>query len=260
MNRCASFLVLAATLLWHSSVPGATSGDSAWPQFRGPGGRGVATNANLPDHWSASENVAWKAEIPGRGWSSPIIWGDRVFLTTAISSGETEQPKKGLYFGGERRDAPRPEHEWKVLCLDLSSGKTRWERVVQRTKPAGPVHLKNTYASETPVTEGERVFAYLGNAGVFCLDFDGHPVWSKPLEPHKTRYGWGTAASPVLHGDRLYLVNDNDEQSYLLALDRRTGKEILRVERDEKSNWSTPFVWEHERRTEVVTAGSGKVR
>src|SRR5439155_9564034 len=124
----------------------------------------------------------------------------------------------------------------------------------------GPKHVKNTYASETPVTDGERVYACIGNAGVFCLDFEGHQVWSRPLEPRKTRAGWGTAASPVLHGERLYLVNDNDEQSYLLALDKRTGKEIWRVDRDEKSNWSTPFVWENEQRTEIVTAGSGKVR
>src|SRR5438128_2351859 len=97
-----------------------------WPQFRGPGARGVATSTNLPDHWSATENVAWKTEVPGSGWSSPVVWGDRVFLTTAVSSGDSEPPKKGLYIGGERRDAPRPQHEWKVFCLELSSGKVRW--------------------------------------------------------------------------------------------------------------------------------------
>ena len=126
-------------------------------------------------------------------------------------------------------------------------------------RPA-PTHVKNSYASETPVTDGERVYAYFGNVGVFCFDFEGRPVWSKPLEPHAMRDGWGTAASPVLHGDRLYLVNDNEEQSYLLALDKRTGKEVWRVDRDEKSNWSTPYVWENDQRTEIVTPGSGKVR
>ena len=110
------------------------------------------------------------------------------------------------------------------------------------------------------MTDGERVYACVGGVGLFCLDFAGHEVWSKPLEPHKMRGGWGTAASPVLHGDRLYLVSDNEEQSYLLALDKRSGKEIWRVDRDEKSNWSTPYVWENEQRCEIVTAGSGKVR
>ena len=106
-----------------SAASDTKSPENSWPQFRGPGARGVASGANLPEHWSATENVAWKAEIPGRGWSSPIVSGDHVFLTTAISSGQVEQPKKGLYFGGERKDAPRVEHEWKLLCLDLKSGK-----------------------------------------------------------------------------------------------------------------------------------------
>ena len=255
-----SLFILATTALTSVSLCGAPVDGARWPQFRGPSGRGVATNANLPEHWSATENVAWKTEIPGHGWSSPIVWGDRVFLTTAVSSGETEPPKKGLYFGGERRDAPRPEHAWKVLCLDLTSGKVRWERVVHQGKPAGPIHVKNTYASETPVTDGERVYACIGNVGVFCLDFEGRPVWSETFEPHKTAHGWGTAGSPVYYRNRLYVVNDNDEQSYLLALDAATGKELWRTPRDEKSNWSTPFVWENEKRTEIVTAGSGKVR
>jgi outer membrane protein assembly factor BamB len=244
-------------------VPGssrALAQDANWPQFRGLGGRGITESTNLLEHWSASENVAWKAEIPGRGWSSPIVWGERVFLTTAVNSGTSEPPKKGLYIGGERPNAPRPEHEWKLVCLDLASGKVRWERVIHRGEPAGPVHVKNSYASETPVTDGDRVYVCVGNVGVFCLDLTGREVWSKPLEPHKTRNGWGTAASPVLHGDRLYLVSDNEEQSYLLALDKGTGKEVWRVDREEKSNWSTPYVWENERRSEIVTAGSGKVR
>jgi outer membrane protein assembly factor BamB len=131
---------------------------------------------------------------------------------------------------------------------------------VKRAEPAEPRHLKNTYASETPVTDGERVYSYFGNVGVYCLDLDGHPVWSKAVEPHKTRSGWGTAASPVLYHDRLYLISDNDEQSYLLALDKRTGKEAWRVDRDERSNWSTPYVWENKQRSELITAGTGKVR
>jgi outer membrane protein assembly factor BamB len=258
--KATALMVVAVTLCGGPGSSGARAGDANWPQFRGPGARGITTNTSVPEHWSASENVAWKAEIPGRGWSSPIVWGDRVFLTTAVNSGTPEPPKKGLYLGGERPNAPRPEHEWKVVCLDLSSGKVQWEHVVHRGPPPGPSHLKNSYASETPVTDGERVYVLVGNVGVFCLDFAGHEVWSKPLEPHKTRSGWGTAASPVLHGDRLYLVSDNEEQSYLLALDKRTGKEAWRVDRDEKSNWSTPYVWENDQRTEIVTPGSGKVR
>src|SRR5262249_38656081 len=149
------------------SLKGALSApiDANWPQFRGPASRGVAHSTKLPDQWSATENVAWKTDIAGNGWSSPIVWEKSVFLTTAVSADEPEAPRKGLYFGGERRDAPRPEHRWKVLSLDLSSGKVNWEKVVHHGRPAGPKHLKNSYASETPVTDGERIYVYLGNEG-----------------------------------------------------------------------------------------------
>jgi outer membrane protein assembly factor BamB len=260
MNSKALKVMVAAALYGSLNSSGLLAGEANWPQFRGPGARGISTNTNLPEHWSASENVAWKAQIPGRGWSSPIVWSNRVFLTTAVSAGSSEPPKKGLYLGGERPNAPHAEHEWKVICLDLASGMVRWEHVVHRGAPPGPAHLKNSYASETPVTDGERVYVCVGNVGVFCLDFEGREVWFKPLEAHKTRMGWGTAASPVLYRDRLYVVSDNEEQSYLLALDKVTGTEVWRVDRDEKSNWSTPYVWENEQRSEIVTAGSGKVR
>ena len=237
----------------------APASDVAWPQFLGPGERAVSANPKVPDHWSATENVAWKTSLPGRGWSSPVVCGDRIFLTTVVGDDE-ELPQKGLYRGGERTEAAASEHQWKVLCLDLRSGKMLWDRSVHRGALPGPKHSKNSYASETPVADGQRVYAYFGNVGVFCLDMEGRTVWSKRLQPHATRADWGTAASPVLHEDRLYLVNDNEEQSYILALDKITGQEAWRADRDEKSNWSTPYVWENRQRTEIVTPGSRKVR
>jgi len=231
-----------------------------WPQFRGPEARGVAGEPNLPDRWSATENIAWKTDVTGRGWSSPIVWDKRIFLTTAVTHGELEEPKKGLYFGGNRPDAPKLQEEYQVLCLDLASGKKLWEQTVHQGPPPSPIHIKNSYASETPVTDGQRVYAYFGNLGLFCFDLDGQALWSRRFEPVPIRNGWGTAASPVLFGDRLYLVNDNDAESYLLCLDTRTGKDVWRVLRDEKSNWSTPFLWKNDRRTEIVTLGTGKVR
>jgi len=258
MKETIAMLVFAAALL--AAFHLCAAADDNWPQFRGPGARGVAAHADLPDRWSASENIAWKTEIPGRGWSSPIVWGNRVFLTTVINLGESEPPKKGLYLGGERPKAATSQHQWKVLCLDLMSGKLLWERMVHEGPPPASIHVKNSYASETPVTDGESVYAYFGNVGVFCLDFAGEPVWSCPLAPRVTWAAWGPAASPVLSGDRLYLVNDNEEQSYLLALDKRSGREIWRVSRDEKSNWSTPYVWHNSLRSEIVTPGTEKVR
>ncbi len=235
-------------------------GQTNWPQFRGPHAAGIGTDPALPDRWSATENVAWKTDLPGRSWSSPIVWGDRVFVTAVVDLGVSEPPKKGLYFGGDRPEPPKSEHQWKVFCLDLATGKVRWERTVHRGAPATPVHLKSTYGAETPVTDGERVYALFGGVGVFAFTHDGDPVWTRRLEPRKTRYGWGSAASPALHGGRLFLVDDNDDRAQLTALDARTGTEIWRTDRDEKSNWSTPFIWQNGRRTELVTTGTRAVR
>jgi len=234
-------------------------GEVNWPCFRGLS-CGLAEDKVLPVSWSTTENVVWKVDVVGRGWSCPVVWGDKIFLTTVASEGRVEDAKKGLYFGGNREKASGAIHHWIVYCFDWSSGKTLWQETVHKGKPAQPVHIKNTYASETPVTDGERVYFYFGNVGVFCFDLDGKEVWSKEIAPAKMRYNWGTAASPVLHGDNLFIVNDNDEKSYLLALDKKTGKEVFRVERGEKSNWVTPYVWQNAERTELVTCGTGKIR
>ncbi len=235
------------------------SAGTDWHQFRGAEAAGTSDNPALPDTWSATENIAWKSPVPGRGWSSPVVAGDRVILTTAESTGETEPVKEGLYFGGER--PPTSDvHAWRVLCLDLATGGTLWERKVHEGIPPHGRHLKNSYASETPVTDGQRVFAYFGNVGLFAFDLDGTPLWERRWEPVETRHGWGTAASPYLHGERIYIINDNDEQSHLTALDALTGDVVWRRDRDEPSNWSPPFVWEHAERTEIVTTGSGRVR
>jgi outer membrane protein assembly factor BamB len=231
-----------------------------WPQFRGPGALGVADNPNLPDRWSTNENVAWKIEIPGRGWSAPIVWGDRVFVTTVTSEAEMEPPKKGLYFGGERGNIPQAAHRWLVLCLDLKSGRELWRQEAHRGAPQNRLHVKNTYASETPVTDGERVYAYFGNTGLFCYDVAGRKLWSTNWPVVKVRNGWGSAASPVLHQGRLFIVNDNDEKSFAAALDAKTGRQLWSVDRDEKSNWATPYIWENERRTELIIPGTRRVR
>lgn len=250
-------LVLAAAVTAATLEKDKPTGN--WPQFRGPGSLGVADDPALPDTWSATENVAWKTSVPGVGWSSPIVWGDYIFVTSVISSAEKEPPKKGLYFGGER-PAPQDEHRWMVYAVDFKTGKTLWEREVQRSVPASSRHLKNSYASETPVTDGERVYAYFGNVGVFCFDLKGKMLWQQRMPMHKTRFGWGTAASPVLYQDRLYIVNDNDEESFLLALDKKTGKQIWRVEREKGTNWATPYIWESGQRTELIIPATKAVR
>ncbi len=189
-----------------------------------------------------------------------MIWGNRIFLTTAVNEGETEAIKKGLYFGGDRPDPPKTVHHWKVVCLDAETGNEQWRTEIHQGIPQTAIHLKSSYASETPVTDGEHVYVLVGGVGIYCLDMNGNEVWHRAIEPRKTRNGWGYAASPVLHGDKLLIVNDNEEHSYLLALNKTTGEQIWKVDRDEKSNWSTPYVWQNKLRTEIVTPGSGRVR
>src|SRR5262245_56232476 len=156
MNGLPRWAMSLATLVFAATLP--VSAETNWPQFRGPGARGIATGDGLPDRWTATENVAWKTDLPGRGWSSPIVWGDRVLLTTVVNSGTSEEPKKGLYFGGNRPTPPESEHQWKVLCLDLEKGQPIWERQVHAGRPKSAIHLKNSFASETPVTDGQHLF------------------------------------------------------------------------------------------------------
>jgi outer membrane protein assembly factor BamB len=253
-------LTTLALLTWVPLAAAQSVPPIQWPQFRGPNAAGVAQVGGQPVHWSATNNVAWRTAIPGRGWSSPIVWGERVFLTTVVNAGTSEVPKKGLYFGGDRPEPPATEHTWQVWCLDLERGLKQWEVTAHRAVPRTPIHLKSSYGAETPVTDGERVYVLFGNVGVFAYTLEGREVWSKPLPARPTRYGWGTAASPVVHGGRVYLALDNDERSELVALDARTGAEVWRVDRDEKSNWSTPFVWEHGKDAELVTTGTRATR
>ena len=243
-------------------IVGAAASVSAadnWPSFLGPNNQTVANHPNLPESWSTTENVAWKTAIPGLGWSSPIVWDDRVFVTSVISDGDVEKPIGGLYRGGER-DIPTDAHHWRMYAIDLNGGAILWERELHSSKPASEHHVKNTFASETPVTDGGQLYVRFGNVGIFCLDMNGSLLWSVKTPVRKMRNGWGTASSPALHDGRLYVVDDNDEQSYIVALSAETGTEIWRTNRDEGSNWSTPFIWKNELRTEIVTTGTNKVR
>jgi len=221
-----------------------------WPQFRGLQGGVANDDPKLPDTWSATENVIWKLDVPGYAWSSPVVWGDHVFITTAINpAGDVVRPTSEYLAGSlggtmTLRDltAPKETLRWIVYDVDFQTGKVRWERQVQQATPTQSRHQKNSYASETPVTDGERVYAYFSNAGLFAFDMSGRPVWSKPLDTLKTRFGWGGAASPVLYKDHLYIVNDNEERSFMAAYDAKTGREVWRVAREEATNWASPFV------------------
>ena len=246
----------ALTLLALTTISAADQ----WPQFRGPNAGVVADDPGLPDSWSETENVVWKVDVPGLGWSSPIIWDDHVFLTSAISAGKEPAPVAGLYDEHDHVKAAAPQR-WMVYDFDFKTGKLRWEREMHQGAPPLLRHIKNSYASETPVTDGERLYVYFGNIGlVAALDFKGNVVWTKNVGAYNTQVELGTGASPVLYKDRLFIVNDNTTQSFLIALEARTGKELWRVDREERGNWSTPVIWENELRTEIVTTGTIKNR
>jgi outer membrane protein assembly factor BamB len=241
------------------AVVGVSAADQ-WPQFRGLSAGVVSDDPNLPDTWSETENVVWKTEIPGLGWSSPVVWNDHIFITSAISAGKELAPVPGLYDEHDHVKAAASQR-WMAYDVDFRTGKIRWQRELQSGLPPLLRHIKNSYASETVATDGDRVYVYFGSIGLIAaLDLNGKVVWTKSFDAMNTTNEMGTAASPVLYKDRLIIVNDNLVQSFITMLDKRTGREIWKVNREERGNWSTPFVWENELRTEIVTAGTGKVR
>ncbi len=251
--------VIACLAALALAVPAA--GQNQWPKFRGPATGAVPDDPSLPEQWSDTENVVWKTAIPGLGWSSPVVWDDHIYLTSAVSAGQEEVPVPGLYDEHDHISA-NATHRWVVYDIDFETGAIRWERELHRELPRLRRHIKNSYASETPVTDGELLYVYFGSLGlVAAFDLDGAEVWRKEIGVFNTLIELGTAASPALHGDRLYIVNDNTTASFMIALDKRTGEELWRVSRDERgNNWSTPVVWENRIRTEIVTTGSDGVR
>jgi outer membrane protein assembly factor BamB len=349
-----------------------------WPQFRGPHSDGVAAETALPAQWAADKNIAWKVKVPGVAWSSPVVWGDKVFVTTAVTDNQRKPPQGGGFggpggpggFGGPPGGGPggpggggpggpggrggrggfgpggfggfappgqilppflqdrlnltaeqkkqlealqkevdgkldklltdeqrkqykemrerfgrggrggpggpggrggfgpggfgggRPPdvvYRWEVYCLDRTTGKVLWKQLALEGKPRIAIQQSNTYATETPITDGERVYAYFGMHGLFCYDVAGKLVWKKDLGAYPTSMGHGPASSPVLDGERLFVQVDNEEKSFLVALDARTGKELWRVDRAERTNHSSPIVWQNKRRKELVAVGQ-KVR
>ncbi len=250
-------------VFWSAAVVSGQSDN--WPQWRGPDVTAVVPDdPQLPETWNATDNVAWKTAIPGLGWSSPIVWGDKVFVTSVVADEAYEGPRAGLYLpetGADTPPAPPPgTHHWMVFCLDLDSGELLWQRTAHAGPARSTIHPKNSFASATPATDGERVYALFGNLGVFAYDFEGHLIWSRDVEHRSDRWGWGTGSSPTLLDDQLLVLHDNEEVSYLASFDTHTGAQNWRAERDEVSAWSTPVVWKNDLRTEIVTVGKNRVR
>ncbi len=258
--------------------------DATWPQFRGHAGRAVSAIDTLPIAWSTTTNVAWKTDVPGRGWSSPIVWGDQVLLTSAISANGFKQASPGIYGNDyvaelekqglsepqildklRQRDLESPQEsgdvDFMVYSFDVATGKLRWQQLAHHGPPVGGRHRKNTYASETPATDGERIYALFGNIGLFCYSMDGRLLWTHAIDPTPRYLDFGTASSPIVHDGRVYLLDDNEANSYMAALDARSGavlwKTPRKIEGRLASGWSTPYVWVTPARTEIVAIGTG---
>ncbi|WP_414662662.1 outer membrane protein assembly factor BamB family protein [Horticoccus sp. 23ND18S-11] len=248
-----------------------------WPQWRGPLALGVSTTATPPTEWSETKNVKWKVAIPGSGTATPIVWGNRIFIQTAVvtdkkveapAAARTEAPPAAPAEGpaGKRKGGPRggfgggekPANvvQFVVLCLDRGTGRTLWQKVVREQVPHEGHHQTHGFASGSPVTDGKMLYAYFGSRGLYAMDFDGNVKWEVDLGDQQTRMGFGEGTSPALAGDRLIINWDHEGEDFVVALDKATGKELWRKAREEKTSWATPVILEHEGVTQaVINAG-----
>ena len=238
--------------------------DRFWPQWRGPLGTGVAPHGDPPLEWSESTNVRWKVEIPGRGSSTPVIWDDRLFVLTAIPTGDEAGSQGGLFARLRRRViggvAATDTQRFIVLAIDRRDGHVIWERVAREELPHEGTHQTGTWASPSAVTDGEVVCAFFGSRGLYCYDLDGRPLWETDLGDMRIRLGFGEGASPALYRDLLIVLWDHEGESFLVAFDKRTGRERWRTPRDEATSWTSPLVVELEEGAQVVTSATSAVR
>ena len=235
-----------------------------WPHWRGPQVDGVAPFGNPPLRWDEQTNVRWKRELPGEGNSTPIVWGDLIFVLAAVDTGRAAPAEElaalRLAAADQRTIPPGNFISLQVMALDRDSGDTRWQASAAEFLPREGLHAANTYASASPITDGERLFVSFGSRGLFCYDLAGKPLWKRDMAPMKTRAGWGEGSSPALWRDLLFVNCDQETNSYLLALDASTGEQRWRVDRDEPTSWSTPLLVEGPERTQLITSATNKVR
>ena len=297
------YFMLIALLsgLWPVSM----SANDNWPQFRGLTAGSIKDNTELPESWSTNNNIAWELNLPGLGWSSPIVWDDFIFITAVVSDELAPTPGLDLiedgkmpgYAGGPTSQEPKKSpYHWILYAIDFNNGEVLWTQKLHTATPSASKHPKNTYASETPVTDGERIYVYHASAGLFAVDFNGEIVWSRnvklpetinpasedKLSPKpsldlvqdsnnnpETRStgsldGLGAAASPTLYDGHIYISADYESRTWFLAgFDAQTGKNLWNVSHAKPTaayGWSTPFVWKNELRTELITAGDLRVR
>ena len=234
--------------------------DRFWPQWRGPLGTGVAPHGTPPVEWSESTNVRWKVEIPGRGSSTPVIWGDRLFVLTAVPTGDEGRSQGGLFTRLRRRImggvAATYAQRFMVLAIDRRDGRVIWERVAREELPHEGTHQTGTWASPSAVTDGEVVCAFFGSRGLYCYDLDGRPLWETDLGDMRIRMGFGEGASPTLYSDLLIVLWDHEGDSFIVAFDKRTGRELWSGALSERST-ATPMTYQTRRGRQFVLIATG---
>ena len=231
-----------------------------WPHWRGPLANGTAPNADPPIRWSETNNVRWKIPLPGKGHSSPIVFGDTIYLTAAVPVGPPQKPVFDNAPGSHDNVPVTHRHQFLVLAINRVDGRIRWKKVVKEEFPHEGGHETGSLASNSPVTDGERLYAFFGSRGLYCLDFKGEILWQKKLGQLTTHHAHGEGSSPALSGNLLVVCWDQETNSALFAFDKRTGDQLWISKRDELTSWSTPLIVEHRGKKQVITSATKRVR
>ena len=250
----------AAILLLLGFIGLAQGGELDWGQWRGPLGTGESSTADPPKAWSETENVLWKTPIPGVGHASPIVWGDRVYLTTAVPFGKSRLPIFDNAPGSHDNLPVTKSHRFVVLAVDRANGKIVWDTTVNEAFPHHGGHKSGTLASNSPVTDGQVIIAFFGSHGLHGLDPNGKVLWKKDLGKMETKHAHGEGASPVLHGNTVVVNWDHEGESLIYAFDKQTGVEKWKVTRDEKTSWATPIVVAHKESIQVIVSATKRIR
>lgn len=258
-----NYLLTTLTLIFIYHVIPAQNDTGNWPQWRGPLGTGAAVKGNPPTVFSETQNLKWKTEIPGKGHATPIVWGDKIIVLTAVPTNEKAVADPKTLSEGERQMSGTSTdliHDFKVILVDLNTGKIQWETTVARELPQENTHNLGSWASNSPCTDGEYIYAYFGSRGVFCLDFNGKIIWQKDYGQMKKHMSFGEGESPYLYKDKLFIQWDHEGESFVVALNKKTGEEVWKQIRDEKTSWPTPLVVEVNGQPQLITVATNQVR
>jgi outer membrane protein assembly factor BamB len=259
---CSLFLISAVFLFSNRQAQAQDKGIDFWPQWRGPMATGAALKGNPPVSFSETKNLKWKITIPGKGHATPVVWGDKIIVLSSVATqekpdagdGQSEVPNP---MSGSRTDFI---HEFKVILVDRNNGHILWEKTVAKEKPKESTHELGSWASNSPCTDGEHIYAYFGSRGIHCLDFNGKILWQKDFGQLEKSMSFGEGESPYLYKDRLFIQWDHQGESFLVALDKKTGNEIWRTRREETTSWATPLVVDVNGKPQVITIATNQIR